>query len=297
MVAHSALPARRAVLIAQITDIHVGFGPLGGGVEEPNLVRFRATLERLREGPNRPDWLVLSGDITEHGDAASFATAAALVAECGIPVLPLVGNHDDRASLVAAFPRVVPAEGGFLHHVTDAGMGLRIICLDTLEPGRHGGAFCEARARWLAERLADAPDTPTLVFMHHPPVVSGIDWMDPSPDEQWIARLAAVLEGQRQVLALHCGHLHRQIGTRFAGIPLGVTPSVAPQASLDLTGIDPALPDGRALITAEPPAYALHRWDGQSLVTHYEVVGDWPVLARFDAGLQGMIEGMFEERG
>lgn len=288
--------SQRAVLIAQITDIHVGFGPSGGPTEEPNLLRLRATLERLFDGPNRPDWLVLSGDITEHGDAASFATAAALVAECGVPVLPLVGNHDDRAAMLAAFPHIAPADGGFCHHVADAGQGLRIICLDTLEEGRHGGAFCKDRARWLAERLAEAPDTPTLIFMHHPPIVSGIAWMDPAPDEPWMARLAAVLEGQRQVLALHCGHLHRQINARFAGIPLGVTPSVAPQVALDLAPIDPALPDGRALITAEPPAYALHRWDGQSLVTHYEAVGDWPVLARFDAGLQGMIEGMFEER-
>jgi len=289
--------SQRAVLIAQITDIHVGFGPSGGPTEEPNLLRLRATLERLFDGPHRPDWLVLSGDITEHGDAASFATAAALVAECGVPVLPLVGNHDDRAALLAAFPHIAPADGGFCHHVADAGLGLRIICLDTLEEGRHGGAFCEDRAQWLAARLAEAPDTPTLIFMHHPPIVSGIAWMDPAPGEPWMARLAAVLEGQRQVLALHCGHLHRQINARFAGIPLGVTPSVAPQVALDLAPIDPALPDGRALITAEPPAYALHRWDGRSLVTHYEQVGDWPVLARFDAGLQGMIEGMFEERG
>jgi 3',5'-cyclic AMP phosphodiesterase CpdA len=285
----------RALLIAQLTDIHVGFAP-EDGERELNLVRLRATLTRLSEGPNRPDWLVLSGDITENGDAASFATAAALVAECGVPVLPLVGNHDDRAALLAAFPHVVPADGGFVHHVTDAGLGLRVICLDTLEPGRHGGAFCEVRARWLADRLAEAPDTPTLIFMHHPPVVTGIDWMDPSPDELWIARLQTVLQGQRQVRGVHCGHLHRQIGTSFAGIPLGITPSVAPQAALDLSAIEPAAPDGRALITAEPPAYALHRWDGQNLVTHYEAVGDWPVLARFDGGLQGMIEGMFAER-
>jgi hypothetical protein len=31
-------------------------------------------------------------------------------------------------------------------------------------------------------------------------------------------------------------------------------------------------------------------------VTHYERVGDWQVLARFHAGLQPMIEGMFAER-
>ncbi len=286
----------RAVLIAQMTDIHVGFAP-HDGEDELNLIRFRTTLKRLLEGPNRPDLLVLSGDITDRGDTESFAKTAALLADCPFPVLPLVGNHDSRAALAGAFPQIVPAEGGFLHYVVEAPLGLRIIGLDTLEDGRHGGAFCEARARWLADRLAEAPATPTLIFMHHPPVVVGIDWMDPAPHEPWIARLAAVLEGQSQVLAIHCGHLHRQIVTRFAGIPLGVTPSVAPLVAMDLSRIDPAVPDERALITTEHPAYALHRWDGANLVSHYERVGDWQVLERYHAGLMPMIENAFAERG
>lgn len=283
------------VLIAQMTDIHVGFAP-DEKPEELNLTRFRATLARLIDGPNLPDMLVLSGDITDHGDAESFAKTAALLADCPFPVLPMVGNHDSRAGLLGAFPQVKPAEGGFLHYVIETRLGLRIICLDTLEDGRHGGAFCEARAAWLAARLAEAPETPTLIFMHHPPVVAGIDWMDPAPGEPWMARLGQVLEGQHQVQAIHCGHLHRQITTRFAGIPLSVTPSVAPLVAMDLSPIDKNVPDNRELITAEPPTYALHRWDGAALVSHYERVGDWPVLARFHAGLQPMIEGMFAER-
>ena len=283
------------VLIAQMTDIHVGFAP-DDEPEELNLVRFRATLARLMEGPNVPAMLVLSGDITDHGDHESFAKTAALLKDCPFPIVPIVGNHDSRGGLLGAFPQVAPADGGFLHYVIEAPLGLRIICLDTLEDGRHGGAFCEARARWLADRLAEAPTQPTLIFMHHPPVVAGIDWMDPAPDEAWILRLREVLTGQRQVLAIHCGHLHRQITTNFAGIPLGVTPSVAPLVAMDLSPIDSKVPDGRELITTEPPTYALHRWDGQSLVSHYERVGDWQVLARFNAALQPMIEGMFAER-
>ena len=286
----------RAALIAQMTDIHVGFAP-DEQPEELNLTRFRATLARLLNGPNRPDLLVLSGDITDHGDLESFAKTADMLKGCPCPIIPLVGNHDSRAGLLSAFPQVVPAVGGFLHYVVEAPLGLRIICLDTLEDGRHGGAFCDVRAAWLAARLAEAPETPTLIFMHHPPVVAGIDWMDPAPDEPWIMRLREVLEGQHKVQAIHCGHLHRQITTQFAGIPLGVTPSVAPLVAMDLTPIDKDVPDNRELITTEPPTYALHRWDGAALVSHYERVGDWQVLARFHAGLQPMIAGMFAERG
>ncbi len=286
----------RALLIAQLTDIHVGFAP-DAGADELNLVRLKAVLARVLGGPNQPDLLVLSGDLTDHGDAASFARLTALLADCPCPILPMIGNHDSRAGMLGAFAQLRPAKGGFLHYVVDAPMGLRIICLDTFEEGRHGGAFCEARASWLTDRLTEAPDQPTMIFMHHPPLATGIDWMDPAPDEPWIARLRAVLEGQHQVQAVHCGHLHRPITTRFAGIPLGVTPSVAPLVAMALQAIDQDAPDDRELITTEPPAYALHRWDGKRLVSHYESVGDWEVLARFTQGLQPMIQGMLAERG
>jgi 3',5'-cyclic-AMP phosphodiesterase len=290
----AAPPEARALLIAQLTDIHVGFAP-DEQPEELNLTRFRAVLKRLFHGPNKPDLLILSGDITDHGDAESFAKTAELLADCPCPILPMVGNHDSRAGLLGAFPLITPAKDGFLHYAIDAA-GLRIICLDTLEDGRHGGAFCEARAEWLAARLSEAPESPTLIFMHHPPVVAGIDWMDPAPDEPWIVRLREVLGGQTQVQAIHCGHLHRQITTRFAGIPLGVTPSVAPLVAMDLREFDQDTPDNRELITTEPPTYALHRWDGRALVSHYECVGDWQVLARFTEGLQPMIRSMLAER-
>ena len=169
-----------------------------------------------------------------------------------------------------------------------------MLLLDTVEPGRHGGAFCAARAEWLTAQLDAHPGTPTLIFMHHPPVVSGIEWLDPLPDEGWIERFGAVVEERRQILAIHCGHLHRPLATTFRGIPLNVTPSVAPLLALDLRPID--RPDGRELITAEPPGYALHRWDGANLVTHYERVGDWEVIARYSDRWQAMIRDMFAER-
>jgi len=282
------------MLIAQLTDIHIGFEP-DARPEELNRLRFRSTLARILESPNRPDMLVLSGDITDRGDRESFERTAELLADCPFPILPMAGNHDSRAELLHAFPQIVPQDG-FAQYVVEQ-EGLRILFLDTLEEGRHGGAFCERRQAWLSARLDEAPDTPTLIFMHHPPVVSGIDWMDPAPDEPWVLRFAAAVRGRKQVIAIHCGHLHRPLVTAFEGIPLAVTASIAPLVAMDLRPVDPQRPDGRDLITTEPPAYALHRWDGKTLATHYELVSDWHVLARYTDKLQPMIGDMFAERG
>lgn len=277
-----------------MTDIHIGFDP-DAKPEELNRIRFRKTLDRVLASPNPIDMLVLSGDLTDRGDRDSFEKAAALLAVCPFPVYPMVGNHDTRAQLLNAFPDT-PTHGGFIHYAVER-EGLRIIFLDTLEPGRHGGAFCEERQRWLAAELAAHRATPTLIFMHHPPVVAGIGWMDPGSDEAWIQRFGAAVGGHSQIIGIHCGHLHRPIHAMFNGIPVSVTGSVAPLVAMDLRIIDPAVPDRRDLITTEAPSYALHRWEDGSLVSHYEAVDDWAVLASYGETLQPMIREMFAERG
>lgn len=286
------------MLIGQLTDIHIGFAPTADE-EELNKFRLRAVLARVMDGPNRPDMLVLSGDLTEHGDAESMDTLAEMVARWGVPVWPMVGNHDARQALLNAFPAVRTsggcAGGGFVHYTVER-EGLRLILLDTIEPGRHGGAFCALRETWLKRQLDAAPDAPTVIFMHHPPIVSGIEWMDPDPQDAWIRRFAAAVEGRHQVRAIHCGHVHRTIATTFRGMALNVCPSVAPQVALDTRPIGGGGADGRAMIVAEPPAYALHRWADGHLTSHYEVVGDWQVLASYTAKLEGMVSEMLAER-
>ena len=84
------------MLIAQMTDIHIGFAP-DEKPEELNRLRFRATLARMLEGPNRPDMLVLSGDITDHGDRESYEHAAELLA-----ALPVPGLADVSATTTSA---------------------------------------------------------------------------------------------------------------------------------------------------------------------------------------------------
>lgn len=283
------------MLIAQMTDIHIGFDP-DAKPEELNRIRFRQVLERLEAAPHKLDFLVLSGDLTDHGDRDSFDKIAAILSDMPCPLLPLVGNHDTREELLKAFPETPCEDEAFLHYVVEQDR-LRIICLDTFEEGRHGGAFCQQRAEWLRARLEEGKGHPCVIFMHHPPIVSGIDWMDPDAGEEWIANFAAAIEGyQDDIRAIHCGHLHRRVSACFRGVPLGITPSVAPLVALDLRPTDENKADNRALITTEPPSYALHYWDGKDLVTHYESCGEWEVLAYYGEHLKPMVREMKAER-
>jgi 3',5'-cyclic AMP phosphodiesterase CpdA len=282
----------KAMLIAQVTDIHLGFEP--GNPGELNRRRLDKVLDVLIDGPNRPDLLLATGDLTEFGDIDSYLALAEAFARCPFPVWPCLGNHDLRENFRTAFPQV-PVANGFVQYEL-ALDGLRLLVLDTLEEGRHGGAFCVARAGWLAARLAEQRDTPTLVVLHHPPVEVGIDWMNTDPAEPWVARLADALRDAPQVAGLLCGHVHRSIAAPWDGITVMVCPSTAPQVALDLTPIDSTAPDGRPMIVAGPPGYALHRWTANGLVTHFDAVGPSQILARFNGRMQPLVRGMLSER-
>lgn len=283
------------VLIAQITDCHIGFDR--DNPQEDNVRRLCAVLARLEDGPNRPDLVLLSGDLTGYGEPANYQRLAGVLAACSLPVHLMVGNWDRREALLAAFP-AAPTSDGFVQFEVPL-PGLRLIALDTTEPARHGGAFCERRAEWLAARLDADPETPVIIAMHHPPVETGIEWLDSGAHEAWIARFGAAIAGRPQVKAIIAGHMHRPIFTTFAGIPLAICPSSAPHVALDLNAIDPDRPDGRPMVIDEPAAYALHRWDGVRLISHFDSVptgSAWTVLARYDDSMAKAVSQNARER-
>ena len=173
---------------------------------------------------------------------------------------------------------------------------MRILVLDTLEVGRHGGGFCETRAAWLRARLAEAPGRPTLIVLHHPPIATGLSWMTENAEAGWVVRLRAIVEAHPNILAMVAGHLHRPIVTRWAGTALAVCPSTAPLVALDMEPMDPEAPDDRPMIVADPPYFALHYWNGRELITHFDTVEDHEVLARFGPQRQPLIRMLIAER-
>ncbi|WP_034158438.1 phosphodiesterase [Sphingomonas sp. ERG5] len=280
------------MLIAQITDTHLGFEP--GDPDEPNRRRLDAVLAMLAQGVNRPDLMIVSGDLVDRGDEESYQRCAEAFAACPFPVYPCLGNHDDRETFARVFPHV-PMPSGFAHYCI-ALDGLRIILLDTLEPGRHGGGFCAVREAWLSERLAEQRDVPTIIVMHHPPFDAGIDWMSTRSDEPWVARFARAIAGHDQIRAIWCGHLHRAIVAPWQGVPVTVCPATSAQLALDLRPIDPAVMDCRPMVVGDPPGYALHRWQDGGLVTHFDTAQPRETLAKYDGKMQPLVRQLCAEQ-
>jgi 3',5'-cyclic AMP phosphodiesterase CpdA len=288
-------PSIDGILVAQVTDLHIGFDR--DNPHELNVRRLNLVIDQLNEMRPKPSLLLVTGDLVEWpDDLDAYRHMVSLVGRWQGPVVWAIGNHDSRENFRAVLPKVPADEHGFIQYEMDQG-GVRWIVIDTLDEGRHGGMICDKRAAWLKKRLRERKDVPTVIVLHHPPVDTGIDWMSALSCEAWVQRLEAVVRPARQVVGMVAGHVHRPIATSFAGKPLFVCSSTAPWLALDLEDIDPKHPDGRPLILGDAPAYALHYWNGERLLTHFDVAGPRHVLASYDSNVQPMIRDFLRERG
>lgn len=283
------------MLVAQVTDLHIGFDR--GNIHELNVRRLNIVIDQLNAMRPQPSLLLVTGDLVEYADdEAAYEHMVALIGRWEGPVAWAIGNHDSRALFLATVAGVETDANGFVQYEFDH-EGVRFVVLDTLDEGRHGGGYCEARGAWLEARLAERTDVPTLIVLHHPPVDTGIDWMSALSCEAWVQRLEGIIRPAEQVAGMIAGHVHRPIATSFAGKPLAICASTAPTLALDLEDIDETRPDGRPLILGEPPAYALHYWNKERLLTHFDTAGPRHVLAHYESNLQPMIRDFLKERG
>jgi 3',5'-cyclic-AMP phosphodiesterase len=271
------------MLIAQISDSHiVARGklfrcPAQGAAPDaervyyefdtgPYLARAVAALNALMP---RPDIVVFTGDLVDHGDPDEYARLRDLLAPLAMPAFVIPGNHDAREPLRDAFhgDGYLPAEGYLQYTVEE--FPLRLVALDTLVPGQHHGTLCAERLQWLERTLAAQPERSTLILLHHPPFATGITYMDNYGLES-AGVLGEIVARHPQVERILCGHLHRAIDIRFAGTVAGTAPSTAHQIRINL------VPDARLSFNFEPPGYQLHLWRDGALVSHTAVFGDWP---------------------
>ena len=245
-------------LLAQLSDLHVG-ADWGAGDPLAQLAAAVAAAAALR-----PDAVVVTGDVAEHGSAAEYEQAREALAAFAAPVHVLAGNHDRRAELRRALG--LPGAGDEpVQHAVDLGP-LRLVALDTTLPGEDRGELDEPRLAWLDAALAAAPDVPTVVAMHHAPVWTGVRALDelglPAAHRR---ALAAVVERHPQVRRLVAGHVHRTIAAGIGGRPLLVAPSTYLQARLDFRTDELEL-------VPEPGGFAVHALHDGEIASHVQPV-------------------------
>lgn len=250
----------RPFILVQLSDLHIGAS--WDGVDP--VARAEAAVEAVRSLDAHPDAVLVSGDLAEHAADAEYEQVRALLARIEAPSYVLPGNHDDRDALHRHFD--VPGAGGQpVQYAVDLGP-LRLLVVDSTLPGEDRGELGRERLSWLDTTLAAAPDTPTVVAMHHPPLSVGI----PAWDAIGLAAadrvaLGELLSRRSQVKRVVAGHVHRAITGRVGGRSVFTVPSTYVQGLLAFGATE-------LLLSADPPGFAVHALVDGDLVSHVQPV-------------------------
>jgi 3',5'-cyclic AMP phosphodiesterase CpdA len=258
------------ILIAQISDLHI---------KAPGELAYRevdtaAALERCIAALNRfaPRLVVASGDLVDTPTAQEYEHLRRLLTALELPLTVVPGNHDDRALLRAAFPDQAYARATDALNSLHAVGPLDVVLVDSSVPGAPHGHLDAETLRWLEATLAAAPARPALIFLHHPPFVTGITHMDRQNLDN-AGELAALIARHPRARLIAAGHVHRSVLTLFAGIPATICPAPNHAVALDLDALQPPS------LMVEPPAFHLHAWfpgEGHgNVVTHLVPIGDF----------------------
>jgi 3',5'-cyclic-AMP phosphodiesterase len=262
----------KPVCIAQISDLHIK--PPGKlAYDRVDTARALSRCVETLNGLNpAPDFVVISGDLADTPVVEEYEYLGRLLAPLKLPFAGIPGNHDSREMMRAAFPQAVYAlPSGPLNQKLDVGP-LDLILLDSSVPGKPHGELDATTLQWLNVTLASASERPALVFLHHPPFLTGIGHMD-RQNLRNAADLGAIIKRHPRVQRIAAGHVHRAVLTNFAGVATTICP--APNHAVDLDIAELRVPSFRV----ESPAFHLHCWfPGEgfgSLVTHQLPIGEF----------------------
>ena len=138
--------------------------------------------------------------------------------------------------------------------------------LDSTRPGEDPGSLDGGRLGWLDAELTAAAETPTIVAMHHSPILTGVRVWDeiglPLSDRRG---LRDVVRRHPQVRRVVCGHVHRVMAGELAGCPVLTVPSTYVQGRLNFNA-------QKLELTPEPAGFGVHVLVDGELTSHVEPV-------------------------
>jgi Icc protein len=247
-------------LIVQLSDPHIG----ADWADADPVAALAAAVESVRAIRPQPDAVLVTGDLADGGADAEYERVRELLAPLRAPAYVLPGNHDDRATLRRHFA-LPGADAEPVCYAVDLGPA-RLVILDSTIPGEDPGVLDGGQLAWLDDALAGSPEQPTLIAMHHPPLLTGV----PAWDAIGLADtsrqlLGEVVKRHRQVRRIVAGHVHRTIAGELAGRSVLTVPSTYVQGELDF--------HSRGLeLAAEPAGFAVHAVLDDEVVSHLQPV-------------------------
>ncbi|MEH2152659.1 metallophosphoesterase family protein [Nostoc sp.] len=216
---------------AVVSDLHLALPhtiwdhPSRFHLVEVSISAFKSVLEHLIQLDL--DFLLLPGDLTQHGEPENHAWLQQCLAQLPFPVYVVPGNHDvpvllaDQQSIAFAdFPYYYTKFGyddpQQMYYIRQLLPGVKLIGLNSNsfnDQGEQVGCLDAKQLRWLEEVLAASGDELVLVMVHHN-VVEHLPNQSNHPlaNRYMLSNSAELLQLLRRygVKLVFTGHLHVQ---------------------------------------------------------------------------------------
>ncbi|WP_420414756.1 metallophosphoesterase [Roseibium sp.] len=251
--------------LIHLTDLHIAPDDKGTAYEGAAERAARA-VDIINADHADAELCVVTGDIVYDPDPIAYELAEQILSKLQVPVVSLVGNHDDRDMAVNTLSSLTLDRDGFAQCVVKTS-GATCILLDTKAEGTHAGAFCKIRQDWLKAALNEINGSePVWIFLHHAPFPTGLPAMDTIglnlEDATALGDLLAAHGGAEH---LFFGHYHRPMSGRWRNIAFSAHRSLMLQCALDLKTQEhvPAVPEEPqfGIVLAQPDLTVVHYHD------------------------------------
>jgi 3',5'-cyclic AMP phosphodiesterase CpdA len=204
--AQAAAAKAKPFSFVQVSDSHIGFSkPFNPDAR----VTFREAIAKVKALPQKPDFIIHTGDITQLSKDDQFDDADQILKEAGVPVFHVPGEHDvlDEGNGKAFLARYGKGSKGAGWFSFDHG-GVHFVALINVVNLKAGGlgSLGPEQLAWLKADLAErGASTPIVVFTHIPLWALYPQWGWGTEES---AQALALLKRFGSVTVLN-GHIHQ----------------------------------------------------------------------------------------
>ncbi|NND31131.1 MAG: metallophosphoesterase [Saprospiraceae bacterium] len=216
--------------IAFITDLHTGLTK-----ELPFDVDVRQNFLKIIEvlKTRHFDLLVLGGDLCLHdGNAEIYTWQKRQLDSLGKPYYVIPGNHDNQILLGNVFSKLKLTGKNEIYYDLDFEQ-IALLFLDT-----GSKVTSDQQKSWLKTKLDLYQKKQILIFMHHPPALMGVPFMDREHALIDRAEILSLFLAHPNFLHVFSGHYHVERSLFIKNVAIHITPSLYIQ-------IDPFVEDFR----------------------------------------------------
>ena len=207
--------------IVQISDTHL-FGDKNKKINGANSYQnLKTVMNNIAALPFKPELIVVTGDLSQDCTFESYQHLANLLNRAGTRYTLMPGNHDDVDVINKVF------DFNWVKDNVDYSVEINdwfLYMLDTSVYPEEKGFLSDKQLEQFNTALKKNQNKPTIVFMHHHPVLVNSAWIDRSALQD-SRKYLEIVNSNSQIKAVMFGHIHQVFETKIDNVLYCSAPS------------------------------------------------------------------------